>query len=298
MSDERGFSLVELLVAMGLMVAVLLAVLTTFDGFNDNQRKVTERTEAQEGARTGIDRLARDMRNAVSAGPPVAESVERAGADDLIFQTVGRYAPTANNPSGKIRVRYCLNTTNPADARLVRQEQVFAGAPTPLPPGTACPGPDTDGWTTTTMLAERITNRYGGQNRPLFAYRYTNDPSTLLTELVAVMPTVYVDVRPGPAAPAEISLRSGVQLRNANQPPKALFTVSVVARKLMLNGSASIDPERQPLKYEWYVDGATQPLTGMRAETPPLAAGTHEVRLVVTDPATASSSLTQTKVID
>ena len=295
--DEQGFTLVELLVAMGLMTIVLISVLTTFDGFNANQQKTTQRTEAQEAARTGIDRLARDMRNAVSAGPPVAESVERAQPDDLVFQSVGTAGPAVGNPSGKIRVRYCLNNADPANARLLRQEQVFPGAPTALPAGTACPGPSSDGWTSTQVLAENVTNRRNGQNRPLFSYRYTNDPSTLLTELVAVMPTIHVDVTPAAAAPAEVPLRSGVQLRNANQPPQALFTVTVLSRKLILNASASIDPERQPLKYEWYIDGSGVPLTGMRAETPALAVGTHTVKLVVTDPANATNSQTQDEVV-
>ena len=297
MRDEQGFTLVELLVAMVLMTIVLGGVLTTFDGFNSNQQKTTQRAEAQEGARMSIGRLTRDMRNAVSAGPPVAESVERAQPDDLIFQTVGTAAPGVGNPSGKIRVRYCLNAADPANARLVRQQQVFPGAPTALPGGTACPGPAGDGWTTTQVLADKVTNRRGGANRPLFAYRYTNDPSNLLTELVSVMPTVHVDVNSAALSPGESTLRSGVQLRNANQPPQALFTVSVLSRKLILNASASIDPERQPLKYEWFIDGSGVPLTGVRTETPALPVGTHTVRLVVTDPANATNSQTQEKVI-
>ncbi len=297
MRDERGFTLVEVLVAMSLFTIVLMAVLTTFDNFGDNQRKTTQRAEAQDTARTAIDRLARDMRNAVSAGSPVAESVERAAPDDLIFQTVGRATANANNLRGNIRVRYCLNAADPTNARLVRQQQVFAGAPTAMPTGAACPGPTTDGWSSTAFLGDRITNRRDGLNRPVFGYRFSPTTSTLLRDLVAVMPTLHVDANSAALSPAETALRSGVNLRNANQPPAAAFTITVQARRFILNASASDDPEHQPLTYQWYVDGATVPLTGVRVETEVLSIGEHSVRLVVSDPAGAKTEMTQTRSV-
>jgi len=301
MSSERGFTLTEVMVAMALMILLLGAVLTTFNGFERSQRAATQRTEAQDAARTGIDRLARDMRNAVSAGSPIADSVERADPDDLMFQTVGTQAPTVNNPTAKIRVRYCLDSSTPSNGKLYKQVQVFSAAPTAKPTATACPGPagaPPSGWTTTTLVTKGITNRYNGAARPLFAYRFTPDESTALSELVAVTPTVYIDPTPGAQAPAEVVLRTAIELRNANQPPIAMFTVTVQARKLVLNASGSIDPERQALRYEWYIDGATtNPLTGVRVEAGPLSVGTHSVRLVVKDQANASNETTRSAVV-
>jgi prepilin-type N-terminal cleavage/methylation domain-containing protein len=299
MRDDRGFTLVELLVAMGLFVIIMLAVLATFDGFNANQKRTSDLTEAQEQARAGMDRLARDMRNAVGSGNPSLNSVERAAADDLIFQTVAGGSPGTGNAEGRVRIRYCLDAANPAAGRLVRQRQTFlTGGVTAMPVGTACPGPASDGWSQTTVVAERITNRFNGQNRPVFAYSYSGT-TTSLTELVAVLPTLFVDVTPGDAKPAESTLRSGVALRNANRPPLADAKIDVMARKLIMQGQGSTDPEEQPLQYEWRVEGpgGTVTATGVRAETAPRLPGQHDIHLTVRDPAGASNTKTFTKVV-
>jgi prepilin-type N-terminal cleavage/methylation domain-containing protein len=290
MSDERGFTLVELLVGIMLMTIVLGAVLTTFDTFGALQQRTSRTNDAQESARRFTDTLARELRNAVG-GP--GESVERDGLFDIVFLTVGPGAPVAGNEKGRQRVRYCLDSSDPANGKIMRQVQTFAGAPTALAAGaTACP---LAGWTQSQVVIQNVTNRRGGTDRPLFEYRYSpldpDAPTSALSRLLAVSPHVYVDHTSAAAKPAETDLATGIQLRNANQPPIPLFSATQQGARLVLNASASADPESASMTYAWYLDGATtNPLTGVRVQTPGLIAGPHTVRLVVTDAAGATAT--------
>jgi type II secretory pathway component PulJ len=288
MTDERGMTLVELLVAASLMVVVLGAVLTTFDSFHMLTARTVDRNETQERARLGVDVLARDARNAVSAtSVGTLAPIERAQPYDLVFQSVGRTA------GQRERVRYCLDDSDANNGKLLRQVLTYTGTPPALAStDTACP---LAGWTTTQLVADHVTNRYNGSARNLFAYRYSTTGSTALNDLLAVTATLYTDVTPGMRKPEETVLRSAVLVRNANKPPEALFTVAIQGRRLVLNGSASIDPEKQTLQYDWTLDGPTpMTLTGVRAQSRTLAPGTYTVTLKVTDPANASAQRVQT----
>ena len=293
MRREEGFTLIELLVAMVTMTIVLVAVLTTFDGFNQRAELNSRTIDSQDRARRAVDRVTDELRNATSATSPQLVPVERADPYDVVFQSIGYGTATAGNATGRIRVRYCLDDSVPDNAKLVRQTRTFTTTPPALAAtDTACP---LAGWTTTETVASYLVNRYGGSNRPLFTYRHNPTTSTNLSELVSVSTSAYVDVTPGTAKPAESLLRSGVVLRNANQPPVALFTMLPQGRRVLLNATASSDPEQQNLTYAWYVDGVTTPnLTGVRVLTGQLTAGTHTIRLVISDPGGATDERTQT----
>lgn len=280
MSDERGFTLTELLVAMMLMTVVLGAVLLTFEGYIAQHRVTNLRTETQDTARETTDRLAKELRNAVSVGNPSATSVEVAQPDELVFQTVGTGGSSGTNLRGLIRVRYCLSA---ADRRVYRYTQTFTTAVAPAAPSSTCGSQG--GWTSMQTVASSVTNRDTG-NRALFAYRYSPPTSTSLTDLIAIMPTVFVDVTPGPDAPSEVALRTGIVLRNANQPPSAGFTYALEGSRVILNGSRSEDPEGQALKWEWYLGTpatGTKLGEGMRLDTAAIPSGSNQVTLRVTD---------------
>ena len=292
MRDEQGFTLIELLVAMTLMVLVLGAVLTTFEGFSRNTRDASLRAESQDAARVAVDRLVRELRNAVSSGAPVISSVERAAADDLVFQTIDTTAPSGLNRTGVKRVRYCLDTTTPTNGKLwLHTERTTAAALPGADPGGAC---GSSLWTERKLLTQNVTNG----SRPLFTYRFSDPLSTALTDLVAIRPRIFIDVNPG-VKPAEVELSSGVILRNANEPPLAQFSVSTQSGTVVLNATGSNDPEGQDLVYEWFLDGATTRFsTGSRTQKTGLPANTsHTIRLRVTDSAGASSSLDKTVVV-
>lgn len=293
--NDEGFTLIELLVAMTLMVVVLGAVLTTFESFHRQTRDTGLRAESQDAARVAVDRLVRDLRNAVSAGSPIVTSVERADATDLVFQTIDTAGPAGANVTGIKRVRYCLDDTDAANGKLwLHTETTTASAlPAAIPAG-ACGSTE---WPQRALLTEHVVNRSGEAARPLFRYRFS-EGSTALTDLVAIKPHVFVDVNPG-VKPAEVELASGVLLRNANDPPTADFSVSTQSGTVVLNGTASNDPEGQDLIYEWFLNGSTTPFsTGARTQKTGLIANTsHTFRLKVTDSAGASSFVDKTVVI-
>jgi type II secretory pathway pseudopilin PulG len=245
---QSGLSLIELLIAGGLMLVLLLGVLGTFDGFTSVKTRVVKQNEAEAAARSAIGQIVRQARNVAGAGV-TPQLVERAGASDLIIQSIDPAGPNSGqNVTNIRRVRYCLNASNPASATLWQATQSWTTAAPPAAPTTTdCPG---TGWPSTTALAGNITNLRDGLSRPLFSY-----DSATLSSITRIAIAVWIDPTPGTGA-AERSLTSGVYLRNQNRAPTASFTATAIANHhVILNGAASADPDGQYLAYDWYAGG-------------------------------------------
>ena len=271
---ERGeVSLTSVLVASMLMVGVLAATLTTFDGFIASAGDATRRTDAQDAARSAADRIARDLRNLASPTPAQPQAVDFAGGSDLIFTTVDPEGPNAGtNATNTKRVRYCLDGAR----RLREQTQTWTTAAIPaMPSRTVCPDPDPD-WTRTATVAGSIVN---GAATNVFSY-----DSSVLTDISQIHVNLLVDTDTVKSPPAT-SLSTGVFLRNQNRRPTASFAATRTAGGFVLNGSASADPEGAALRFTWF-DGATQIGTGITYTYTGLVAGSaHQLRLEVSDPA-------------
>jgi type II secretory pathway component PulJ len=253
---ERGeFSLIGVLVAMTLFLAVLGATLSIFETGLTVQRETVDRAEAQDRARVTIDTLTRQLRNLASPTPDQPQAIDRKTPTDLIFQTVDpvRATTTANVANVK-RVRYCLDSNR----RLYRQDKRYATASLPTaPPATACPG---DGWDSAPQLVvQDVTNNAGGLTRPVFRYN-----AGVATDVTSIRVDLFIDVD-SERGPKETEMASGVFLRNQNRKPTALFTGSKTAGGIILNASASADPEGDPLTYCWYDN-----TTGVPTVTAPL----------------------------
>ncbi len=267
---ERGeVSLVSVLVACVLLVVVLGATLTLFEGFIAKAGDATRRTDTQDAARTAADRIARDLRNLASPTPDEPTAVDRNWGSDLIFKTVDPAGPNAGtNATNTKRVRYCLDTAR----RLQEQTQTWTEAIPSLPADVACPG---SGWTRTTIAAANVVNG----TVPVFSY-----DASVLTDIAAIHVDLLVDTDTLRLPPAT-RLSTGVFLRNQNRRPTASFVADKTSGGLVLNGSASADPEGDPLRYTWF-DGTTQVGTGITFTYSPLTAGSvHQLHLEVTDPA-------------
>lgn len=74
---ENGFTLVELLVSMGLMIVVLLGVLMSLDVFTSNAAHQTQITDANDQVRRTMDRTVNDLRG--------ASAILRADSGDLVY---------------------------------------------------------------------------------------------------------------------------------------------------------------------------------------------------------------------
>ena len=108
--------------------------------------------------------------------------------------------------------------------------------------------------------------------------------------------SLWIDVNPG-TTPAETHVESGIFLRNQNQAPAASFQWSPGgAGHVVLNGSASADPEGQQLIYTWK-EGSTKLGEGVVFDWGPASAGAHSITLEVRDPAGQLGSTSQTVTV-
>ena len=251
LGDERGFSLVELLVAMAISFGLLSATLMTVENMVRSEHGNDLRNDSVELARNALDVEARQLRNlAKRVSSPVVDTLS---SYDLIFQT--------SDPS-RTWVRYCLDTTTaPASAsrgRLWTGElsvpNSAAAAPVTAGMRSACPG---TGWTRTAVVVDYVTNRVGGQDRPVFNYGCSvgttcTASSATYDQVVQVDAQTLVDTTPG-TGPAEVRVSSGVYLRNQNQAPVASLAWSAsTSRTVVLNGSGSTDFEGRTMNYYWF----------------------------------------------
>jgi type II secretory pathway pseudopilin PulG len=288
--DERGeMSLIELLVAMSIFVVVLGATLFTFQTFDTLSRRDVSRTASQDSARTSVDRLAKDLRNLASPTIEKPRAVDKATDYDLIFQTVDPIGPNTGSNSANIkRVRWCLDSSDPANEKLYVQEQTWTTLSTPsVPSNGTCPA---SGWTTTNVIASNLTNNYGGQSRPLFTF-----DSATLTAIHEIHVDLYSDLDPA-QAPNETHITTGVFLRNQNAAPVGAFSYALQGSSaIVLNGSQSYDPEGDALTYSW-LDNGSKVGTGVTYSLPVSSNTNHSIQLQVFDPSGLEGDSTTTSI--
>lgn len=285
--DERGFTLVELMITMVIAMLLFGGVLAALGTMLTQGRKSDKQAEAQDSARQTMETLSRGLRNSLAAPSAAPATVERIDPYDLIIQTVDlATAPSAGNPLNAMRVRYCLDATDAANGVMHTQTQRWTTtAPPAMPTGAACPAA---GWTDDKVVSGNLTNRRAGQTRPLFEC-WPQDPATPGTcpatpNIRAIRSSLFVDADPTDVR-GERDLTSTAFLRNANRPPVASFSVSQANGYVSLNASASYDPDGDSLEFEWRKAGAPiAGATGPEYSASGLVAGTTvSFTLVVRD---------------
>jgi prepilin-type N-terminal cleavage/methylation domain-containing protein len=245
-AGERGFALTELLVAMVIFAVVLTATLTPLDSFHKAGRRNELQNEAQDRVRLAIGKVTRELRSAAAA----TQVIEKAGAQDLVFQAVDPSGPgSGDNVKSIQRLRYCLDSSTPTNGKLWRQRQTWTSSSPPAMPSTStCPG---SAWPSQRIVADAIVNCTtagcdGGGDRPAFQYNAASPAS-----VTSVRAELFVDLNPG-QPPVESRLSTGVFLRNQNAAPVASFTATLSGdRHVLLDGSGSSDPEGGTLTYRW-----------------------------------------------
>lgn len=283
--DERGVTLVELMVVIVLSGIVMGTTLTTFTQFERTTGVNERQNDAQDQVRVGLAGVARELRNLASPTDQLPEAVRRADAQDLVFQSVSSNATR--------RVRYCMDS---ARGRLWRQVQFEPFSD----PSTSCPD---SAWGSERTSVQNVVNGV----EPVFAYNATETSS--ITEITT---TLWVDVNPG-EPPQESTLQTSIFLRNQNRAPVAQFTAAVSGSGVVLNASGSVDPEGKALTHYWYdadeTDNSLQcgtlpdevPQTGCVGSGivfhyTPASAGTRRLHLVVRDAAGLTDAAAEVSV--
>lgn len=281
--DEQGFTLIELLVTMAITTVVFGTTLSVLDVFQSNNRFDQLRNENQDTARTTLDRLSRQLRNIVArttSEGTVPGALEQAEEYAITFQTIDTSKATSEKTT--MRVRYCLDDSNPENEILWEEVQHWEKLEPALPSSTSCPDRTKEGtsepdWNSLTQVVQHVTNRNGGQSRALFTYSAKETP-----EILSVNADLFININPKQTRPGDSELTSGVSLRNANRVPVAEFTPSVEGnRQVRLNASASYDPDGLSLTYKWWDNGAELTTTSQQYETKATCETTKETGFCV-----------------
>jgi prepilin-type N-terminal cleavage/methylation domain-containing protein len=247
-SEQRGFTLIEVMLVCSLFLVVLGATLTAFTAFTTNNRRGEKQLEQAEAARTGLDVAARQLRNLANPTVTATTTIDRAEDYDFIFQT--------SDPA-KTWVRYCVQTSAPASqssAWLWEAESataVLGGGMTGPCPGT--------GWASAHVVSSKVSNQAGGIDRNVFEYECgPGAPATCpaaaadYARITNVGIELFVDDRVGDSL-REMRVSTGVFLRNQNEPPVAGATwVRKAPQTVIFNGASSTDPEGRTLEYFWF----------------------------------------------
>jgi type II secretory pathway pseudopilin PulG len=282
--QEDGFTIVELLVGMVIMIVVLGATMSAFDVFGASARRSAVANDTQDLLRRTVDRMAVDVRNAGSPGLQTP-AVERAGGDDFVFMTVDPLAASASANATRLRrIRYCLDASTPTRAKLYRQAQTWTTTtPTTLSTAAGCPDAS---YGPSELVADHIVNRAGGATRPVFAY-----DATAPADIASVGIELLSDIEPATRA-GERRLSSALHLRNQNRMPSkpdAFTATPTGGRHVLLNGSSAVDADGDTLTYQWY-DGSTPIGGGPLLDYTAPATGSRTFSLKVTDPAGLTST--------
>jgi prepilin-type N-terminal cleavage/methylation domain-containing protein len=246
--DERGFTLMEVMLVCSIFLIVLGATLTAFTAFTTNNRRNEKQVDQAETARRGLDVAARQLRNLANPTVTATTTIDRADDYDLIFQT--------SDPA-KTWVRYCLQTAAPASpnaARLWEAESSTAALSAGM--RGACPG---TGWASAHVVSGTVSNQASGADRPIFEYECgPAQPATCpasaaeYARITNIGVELFVDDRVGDSL-REMRVSTGVFLRNQNEPPTAAATSARKAtQKVILNGASSTDPEGRTLEFFWF----------------------------------------------
>lgn len=268
--DQRGYTLVEVLVAMVMSVIVLGATLSILTSLLNDSRSSSLRDGEQADAQTMVDRLSRELRSASAPSTGSAGLLAKATSYDIEFETVDGTpgSAPAGNSTNQIWVRYCLDGSN----TLWRQSTspAYVSTTSAVPDTSACPSTSA-AWVTAAsqpccVELNDVTNEIGGDTtRPLFTFGPSGWTSS--SQINSIELDLYVDKNPG-RQPGATELTSGIYLRNELASPTARFTALPTANQqgadVQLNGSLSSDPNGQVLSYQWY--------EGVSCPTPPSSA--------------------------
>jgi len=268
---EDGLTMTELLIGSVLMIVVMGVAFTALSQFETGTRRNNQQNDAQDRARTAIDLTVKRLRNDAAPTPGSPQGLDRAIATDLIFQSVDPDVPPAGseNSHNVMRVRYCLDSSDPRNGKVWLSYQRWTSAVAPATPSSSsCPD---SSWSDRRVVADHVVNRYAGAQRPVWTIDCPSgfDAATctagtspaMLARVKRIGMELFVDEDPG-KAPSESRLATSVFFRNQNARPTAVLTpapTQPVGSRVAVNASSSSDPDADRLFYRWCYYGTNVP---------------------------------------
>jgi len=279
--------LTELLVALGMGLAIFGAAVTLFSAFAHQKVRSENQVEAQDGARKVVDRVATQLRSAMAGSTTSNRVIESSSSYDIVFLMPLPSASVTGNPRGVTYARYCLDASDVNNEVLWLQTVPFNSSTQPTAPAIgACPSP---AWPNQAQVASGLVNQLQSPAKPLFTS--TTDSSGNVSDISL---TAVFDADPTSGPPATV-LQSSVTLRNLNRAPTASLTCQAQSNgHAICDASASADPEAQSMTYAWQMDGNQLAGTSYRLDQPGLTSGsTHTFTVTVTDAGGLAASASQ-----
>lgn len=151
--DERGFTLVEILVTMTLAMIVLFAILSASELFGKSATTISTATEAQDAARTNVRSMVASLRQARFA-PGQTSPIPAAWTPSRSDLTIAAYVPTAAGGTAAGWMRYCAATSGTQSSLVagVRVGDAYQA------PGTCSATDTSNGWTHAVVVDRNLQN--------------------------------------------------------------------------------------------------------------------------------------------
>lgn len=111
MSDERGYSLVEMLVVMSILGTVIAGLTTVFVSGSRAELDLNRRFQAQQQARIAVDKIRRDLHCASSAEVDATYGYLKIAEDNCSASHVTYCAAASPNMSGRYALYRTTDTT-------------------------------------------------------------------------------------------------------------------------------------------------------------------------------------------
>jgi Tfp pilus assembly protein PilW len=234
----------EMMIAILVSTMVLGSATTLLGGLAQLNGKTDREVVAQERARTAIDALAAQLRNATGPTgsspmyyPPAGST---AATTELVFYAPVASANTTNNPRGLQWVRYCLDYTNTASEVLWMQTAPYNSTQAGPPSTSTCPNA---AWPKQQAVATSVVNRASSPVTALFTPG--PDSSGVIRDL-QVRLLVKGDVKRTPTP-----ITSSIHFRNAKTGPSAVVSCQAQNGHAVCDASKSTDPDGEALSYKW-----------------------------------------------